>query len=394
MITRSCAAVHAHYKDLQVLKANLFKPHPFLFVAIIALLLWPALYYYFTVLGFGGGTQLRFIVDSTEFRMGLNHSEVSDGCIAMQSFEQLDLVIVGNSHAAEAIDHHILAEAFPGIRFGVCAFPMFEIGMFQILLDYFDQRNLHASRILWIADIGNFLEVVKAREKQYQLFRSLLYDGELKGNMRLKWLGSWLRGHPPLLISEAQYYHDLELQRARASELNPKVVDNIIATHEFQDIVRLRSIIKQATVIPDLKEQLHHLCASLKKKSIDLDVAIYPFPDWINQSEEMNLNWSSMLMTGSFIRKNLPCVRFIWNESLPNWGLDARHFLKLSAEFDHRIWLEPEKLTDYFQNKEQAMKKKLLDADHLNALGATIFTQQLILKLSKTVPPARTEARF
>jgi hypothetical protein len=352
------------------------RANPVAFIVAVVLIAWCALYLLRQV-GEGQLLDWQALTHSEDFLAGLRTAGSEHTCVALAGMKDLDTVIVGSSHAQRALDMYALQQARPDETFGLCVFPAWDTRTFLIFLDALKQYKSGGVRIIWIADSGSFVGTDWADESRLDRFRSVMGDPMLQSRIRLKWLASsWFSGYA-LDTGKQAYLQRLEQEQRYVAELDTSVVDRIIAQRDLPDEQRLRRELRYAKVLADNAANLAQLCEVVNADGLTLDVVIYPLPEFARIQPPAGTDWESIQKTGPYIAQHAHCVRQLVDPPREHWALDSRHFLSLDSPLQFQAWQSVEGFSEKFDSLPPGAKQKILDADHLNRAGASVFTQKL-----------------
>lgn len=124
----------------------------------------------------------------------------------------------------------------------------------------------------------------------------------------------------------------------------------------------------------------------MQRRGIRLDIVISPFQESLFHEVEKSLGAERMgelIATADKVRAYIDCSTMEIELSLADWGLDERHFINRSAQedYDYSIWNNAEAFNAALEDMPGRAQLRVIDPDHLNPIGAEIFTKALVEKL-------------
>ncbi|MEL6567051.1 MAG: hypothetical protein AAFQ22_01440 [Pseudomonadota bacterium] len=357
------------------------KARPFIFLFVLLALVWPAAFY-FHRLNASDDNAFREVVSSDAFRMGLRLKS-PDGCVALASMDRLNLVIVGNSHVFDGIDVHELAEAYPGKSVGVCALGHWNTDAFAPFLGYLDDQGLAPERVIWVADLGT-LGVVPTSAEFQTYYEALFSEPSVRAETQDVWTENIENGRPALGVSETDYANGLAQMHEALADVDPQNVEAIVRAHDLHDEIATRQLLKQLELNPRNDRNLRQLCAGITQRSITLDIVVYPLlPTTIELGDAGTADTELAMDIGGYLTETMECARRVVDAPLAEWQLDARHFINRwdTPGYDYGLWNDAESFAARYDALSGPDRARLFDTDHLNPVGAKIFTRELVRRL-------------
>lgn len=128
---------------------------------------------------------------------------------------------------------------------------------------------------------------------------------------------------------------------------------------------------------------MSRICAQLERRGIELDILMAPLPERtirkVASSRNPNLPKTVALAAEEF-EQGLPCARQVIGLTAEEWGLDVRHFVNRLAtpDYNYGIWRSSQAYETHMQGLSRREKFSIYDPNHLNPVGARLFTNRLI----------------
>lgn len=352
--------------------------NPVFFVLFIALIIWPMNFFLHGRQPINPHTEkLSHIVQEDEFLIGL-HDTHGNGCIALKHLSNVDTIIIGSSHAYASIDAYALKEAQRGKRVDICAIAAWNTDFLHEFMTFLKKENVAPKRIIWIADSAVPLRL-NLHQKRLEYAKAIFSDEDLQKQVSDKWIENQQASLPILGLTKNAYEERNLFHENQINMLPTDIIKQRL--NKLEDIAtgNLQKVLTSAKVNPLNQKNLRRFCIDLKLHGIDLDIVISPIPRKVSDiiSQNTSTERSSNLYT--FFKTYTPCAKNIISKSLEDWGLDARHFMNrgLKNEYPYEVWNDPEALELYYKNLPPRLQSRFYSPDHLNAIGAQIFTKNL-----------------
>ena len=354
------------------------------FILVVVLLIWPINY---LIHGLQkqdpNAERITEIIQSDVFLMGLNGKH-GEGCIALKYMQDVDIIIIGSSHSYAAIDPYVLQQNIEGKRVGICAISSWNTDYLHEFMQFLNRENISPKRIIWMADLAVPI-TLGLHEKRFENAKAILSDTTTQLRISDKWLAKTEEGLPPLGISKDAYKNRQTFHGNALSALSLTAVKERLDTFTEVRDGNIIEVLKTARINPANEKNLRRFCTDLKLRGIDLEIVLPPIPDRTASLFSQHGPKFQYTDLSSFLDANLPCLKGISSESLIGWGLDERYFINRSLYDDHpyEIWNTPDEFGPYYTNLRQALKPRFYSPDHLNPVGAVIFTKELAQLIDK-----------
>ena len=336
------------------------KPNPLLFLAFIALIIWPA-NYAAHVFASAAPNEFSALVASDEFLKGLQ-GRTPDGCVALAYMKDVDIIVVGSSHAYADIDPYEFSRGFAGKSVAVCALSSWNTDFFRDFFKFLEDRKLAPKRIIWLADDGSLL-LLSSHEQRMTYMKAVFFDAA----MRKKTTDKWAAG------SGYNYEDRLAAHSAALDNLSEAAVLNILSNTELPNVAVMMTGLRNAKPNPRNDKNMRRLCADLGQRNIRLDVVMSPVPTHTSSL------FSNKGETTAYLKQNLPCARRVIDKPLSQWGLDPRYFInrRLRDDYPYEMWMNQEAFIKVYEDMPEKAQKRLYDLDHMNGVGAVVFTRAM-----------------
>lgn len=347
-----------------------------------------------TVLAIGAFFNLRTddparaaaLVTDPDFLAGLRDQPEGDGCIALQSIDDIDVLVIGSSHVGAGVDPLILATEMDGQQTGVCAIPAWTMGHFDLLFEFLHDEGLAPDRLVWIADIGTIMDLPQSQQSlasAEQIFAS----NTVQRRVRDRWFGNVRNEGSAFDLDQASRAEHLAAQTEALAGVELATLTALLDSQPPADLVRLGRALSASRALARPEEGLADICEAQNSAYGRLDIILSPIP-------ERTLNYLSALegteypqslaAFAALLEQTLPCASSLQSNSLGEWGLDERHFINRSADTDYpyEVWESADAYQALTADLSRRQQRRLYDSNHLNLAGAEIFTRELVKHLS------------
>ena len=351
---------------------------PLFFILFIALILWPISYFLHGRETIDPHAQkLQQIVQDDEFLIGL-HNKHSQGCVALKHLADVDTVIIGSSRAYASIDAYALKEALNGQRIGICAISSWNTDFLHEFITFLEKEDVSPKRLIWIVDSAVPLRL-GLHEKRLEYAKAVFSDSELQKKMSDKWVENKDAKLPILGLSKDAYLERMTFHKNQIENIPVNVVRDRLDTFEEVAIGNLAKVMATAKVNPFNTKNLRRFCTDLKLHGINLDIVVSPVPNKVASLVSQSMPDSEVSNLLSFFEIHTPCAKNIIDQSLEDWRLDERHFMNrnLKDDYPYDIWNVPEEFGSHYADMSPRLQPRFYSPDHLNAVGAHIFTKEL-----------------
>ena len=279
----------------------------------------------------------------------------------------------------------MLNETLPNTDVAVCGLPTWNSDFFEPFLGYLDRHNLEPERIVWIADSASLLELA-SQEKRLEAARAILEDDAGHDKITRQWQSRIAEGQPPYLITVDDHNQTRDQFRAKLDALDITAVLNTLAEVTVPNVALVEKALSSARLNARNERNFSGFCSQIRRRGIRLDIVMSPFQERVFQEVEESLGAERMgelIATADKVRAFVDCSTTETELSLADWGLDERHFINRSAQddYDYSIWSSAEAFNTALEDMPDRAQLRIIDSDHLNPIGAEIFTRVLVEKL-------------
>jgi len=358
------------------------KNKSFIFILLFVLIIWPLSFLFFRA----KSPETKVISDivSTKAFLSTLQNKTTDACTSMAYMDRIDVVIVGSSLAYADIDPLILSEEFGGQSVAVCALSGWNTDYFVPFFKYLKEHNIAPARLIWLADDSSHIRVHLHDERLKQA-EGALFNAEFRNKLTQKWVET-LGTKEAFEKALEDYQKRLEFHSERLRNLSVEDVTKIALETDFASETAVLNIAKKAKPVPQNIDKLRKLCANISQRSIIFDIVIAPGPTTSEEILSDSIKSSQALESvslESYYQKNVPCVRSIVSKPLAEWNLDNRYFLNrdLRDDYPYDIWENPALFSESYEALGRRDQLRFYDANHLNGVGATIFTKSFVESL-------------
>ncbi|MEO1038075.1 MAG: hypothetical protein AAFX09_00900 [Pseudomonadota bacterium] len=316
-------------------------------------------------------------VTAPDFVAGLRDKGRGEACIALAVRGDVDLLIVGSSHAYAGIDPFILAQAGPGQSAALCAVAGWNALSFAALIEFLETERITPRRLVWLAD-GAAMRQLPNGERFVEMIERFLLDASHQRSVQENWRDAIDEGHAVFRLDEAGREDRLERQRDGLARINPEAVEALATGPGRASLDVLKTAMERSEPLPGARQALRRLCSQAVQRNIRLDVVLSPVPDGTVQA--MSGLLASPEELADALGESLPCARRVIHRPLEQWGLDARHFVNRSADpdYSYEIWNDPDAFITHYESLSPRARLDVYDSNHLNAAGAEIFTRAVL----------------
>ena len=352
---------------------------PLIFILFIVLIIWPVSY----LLNVRQtedpyAAQLSEIVKDDEFLLGL-HNKHSHGCVALKYLTDVDTIIIGSSRAYASIDAYAYKEEIDGEHVAICAISSWNTDFLQEFMTFLQTENISTQRLIWIVDSAVPLKL-NLHETRLKYAKAVFSDPELQRKMSEKWLKNKEAGLPILGLTRDAYENRKSFHETQINSLSLEVIQQRLDSVNGIATGNLEQVLSSAKLNSLNTKNLRTFCMDLKRNNIDLDIVLSPIPNKLSNL----LSESGVVLSAAnlkdFFETNTPCAQNVISKSLQSWGLDERHFMNrnLKDDYPYDLWNDSVALEAHYAELSPQLKPRFYSPDHLNAIGAHIFTKKLV----------------
>ena len=294
-------------------------------------------------------------------------------CLALP-YQAPEVIVIGSSHVNAGIDAAEFAKA-SRLRTGLCALPRFNTDTLGQFVDYLDRHAMRPERIVWMADIGALLRG-RLDAQRLQDSETLFTDARLQAETARGWLARAQDGEPPLAMSSGVFRSRLAAQETALAGLDAAQVRRRLEESRAVVFSRIFAIERRFEPHPNWQRNVAAFCEALDARGIALDVVISPLPDETAALAEFDPQEQL-----DALRSAMPCVGRGVARDQAAWGLDTLHFVarRLDFDYDYAVWgRDPAEFEAYVASLPPEIANTVFDVDHLNAVGARVFTRELV----------------
>lgn len=351
---------------------------PLFFILGIVLIIWPVNYFIHGMQRPSPHAEkLNRVVQGDEFLMGLNNRP-GDGCVALKYIKDVDIVVIGSSHAYASIDPYVLKNKLGNKRVALCTVPTWNTDFLHPFMKFLTKENVPPKRIIWIADAAVPL-LIGAHDKRLDYAKAVFAEPSTQKKISNKWIENIDANLPVLGLSQKAYVRRQQDHEDKITSLSLAQVKQRLETFGVVRDGNLLAVLKTAKINPHNKDNLRRFCTDLKLRGIDLDIIIAPIPDTTAALIAEHHPDTKDAGLQSFFEANVACAHSIVSQSLYDWGLDERHYINrfLKDDYPYEIWETPDEFEGFYENWHKRSKAHFYSPDHMNPVGAVIFSEKV-----------------
>ncbi len=353
-------------------------PKPLFFILVIILIIWPMNYLIYGMQRPDPhAKRLSQIVQEDEFLMGL-HSKAAEGCVALKHGQNIDIVIIGSSHAYAAIDLYVLKSTLGKKRVAICALPTWNTDFLHPFMTFLAKENLSPKRLIWVADAGVPLKLGQ-HDKRLDYAREILSDSNMQKKISDAWIENIEAGLPPLKLSKELYQKQRRLHHDKITSLSLAQVKQRLEAFPMVSESNLAPVLNTAKINPQNKNNLRRFCTDLKLRRMELDIIIAPVPEITSKLIAKYNPGADYADLSEFLEANVTCAQSVISPTLNDWGLDERYFMNrfLKEDYAYDIWEKSEDFSLFYENLPRRSQINFYNPDHMNPVGAVVFSQKV-----------------
>lgn len=326
------------------------------------------LHYYFSefyILKMPEADYLANLRDNTEF--------------GIRSFtkRQADILFVGDSHTYAAIDFNQVYKSLKGKKISSAAMGGFYFDGLEILLEKLDNDDYYPKTMIYGASLRQFVDSF-SKADQLRQHKKILHENKLD---MLKGLKRFLK----YVLKKNVYLTNAKEEQKRISFHTEKLsqLDEAKLTLGFAKIKNdstemwNKKLSKDQVFMKDYQKHIDHLCEFVQKHKISLYVVNIPESPYLESLYTKTDHEKYIQILHAFDQ----CADKILTGGSSTYGLGNKHFVnrEMSFGYEYDLW-----------NKGEFDGDKLsFNLDHMNLIGAVVFTEGMLEKLglnaSKTV---------
>jgi hypothetical protein len=321
--------------------------------------------------------RLSQIVQEDEFLMGL-HSKAAEGCVALKHGQNIDIIIIGSSHAYAAIDLYALKSTLGNKHVAMCTLPTWNTDFLHPFMTFLATENLSPKRLIWVADAGTPLKLGQ-HDKRLDYARAILSESETQKKISNAWIENIEAGLPPLKLSKELYQKQRRLHHDKITSLSLAQVKQRLEAFPKVSEGNLAAVLNTAKINPQNKNNLRRFCTDLKLRGMELDIIVAPVPDITSKLIARYSSDTDYADLSEFLAANVACAQSVVSPALNDWGLDERYFINrfLKEDYAYDIWGKPEDFSLFYENLPRRSQINFYNPDHMNPVGAVIFSQKI-----------------
>ncbi len=278
------------------------------------------------------------------------------------------LLIIGDSHAYSGVDFRQLQQLLPDQRVSGCTMAGLAIDSLDLLTAYMDTNDIYPPAIVLLTSPYEFIDT-PIKPTRLQQHRDILNSSSSSITTNAVQALRYLSGQPVFGTTAAHELARLNRHQPQIMRQDPKTVDALMET--------TRDLNSPTTSFLDLPpartnaQVISRFCNWIKAHSITLFALHVPESPFMTRLRG-NLDWYWNEMA------RLNTCGTTYHGPLLSRDIDPRHFINrnFSDDYDYSIWTQgtdPEKILPAF------------DPDHLNPLGARLFSRNLADWLSRNM---------
>lgn len=316
--------------------------------------------------------EIATITRSADFRAGSREIGI-DPCLALPH-QDPELIVIGSSYVYTDISAQTLEET-ARLRTGYCGIPAWKTDTLLPFIEYLEFHELLPQRIIWMVDPSMLKINDSSDQDRLEDTKRLLADRKMAVDRAVRWLSRAEKGLPPLLIDFEGLQTSLRQQGDALDGLDPVRIDRLVRANDRQILFRPYRALGRLNTNPRNEQNLSEFCKFIQEGGLSLDVVGAPFPD--RTAEISSISWTDF---SQHLRDIIPCADRVIVLDLKGWSLDMRHFInrKMFDDYDYDVWrMDDLAFESYVETLDRRGMQKLFDSDHLNGVGAEIFTREI-----------------
>lgn len=297
------------------------------------------------------------------------------GCLLMKETRP-DILVLGDSHSYADIDYEELERRVAPTRVGHCAVGAAFLETFDQWLTYFESSGYRPKQIVFGSSVRMFMNS-PTKATRRAITNNILFDNSYKSRELARWISERAQGRPAFGTSAALKQAWLTQNAPKIAALSPQVIDATLHASRVQYLLSWKGVGKGA-FSPGSRELIDKICVRLVKMGIKLSVVHLPISPygWSAYTDKQKAEYADIL--GYFSR----CASPIIIPKSEEIGIDSRSFVNrpMLDDYDYGIW----------DGKPHEFGEKahyVFDVDHMNPVGAQIFTKWLADRLFAATAP-------
>lgn len=297
----------------------------------------------------------RTLVSDEEYLIGIRESNL--GCTTL-SIRGAEVLVIGDSHAYAGWDF-VLLESYLNEKIGGCALGGLYVETLPVFIDKLVSNSLTPPKHIILSVSPRMFWESQTKSEQIGAHTALLdaLTDDISPFLRRFFRREPL---PSERINSAVPRHRQKIGTLSQEQIRSKLNESRGTLRTLRDWeARLREV----RFAPALTESINDVCDRIRTKGIKMSVVHVPespyletlYPQWV---------WARYVAE---LRRFEACADIVVANKSSEFGLTNRHYVNrlLDDGFDYRQWSEPDPLTD----------DRAFDADHMNPLGANLFTR-------------------
>jgi hypothetical protein len=292
-----------------------------------------------------------------------------EGC-SLLKVTDADMVFVGDSHTYAGIDFAHVSKAFPQLEIGACPVGGFYLDTLVHFLTYSKNAGLTPEYIVYGAAPRQFVLTDSKDKVSEQMLTGLnkrfIYDDNLF------FLRDFVKAVSGRSLSEQNVILD-PAHVENLSKLDPS------ETHVYFDRFKNKNYLEWQRQIgswsfdPKLGESIKKICALITEMNSKLIVLHIPESPTLE-----SMYGTELLKTYENALRSFDCADKILVADAASYGIDDRHFLnrRMVKDFPY----------DKIQKMEEIFSAQAYDLDHLNPVGAEVFSRKMTETLKELKP--------
>ena len=301
-----------------------------------------------------------------------------EGCLILSTLNP-DLLIVGDSHTYAGINFLELGNLLPNQTFSSCAIGGFYFQMLDELIDQLEEQGYVPKKIWYMTSPRQFADSKNINRVREQLFSKLQagLDETYGYPLFFRDVAEFLqRNFQNILVYDNQQSKNQILQEyskkiSSHQEIIDKLDVNLVNKYLFYNknnaFKEWHDQIKVWSNNANIENQIANFCELINNREIQLSVIHIPESPALTEmySDKIKENYNVIL--DKFNR----CAMQVINEESKFYGIDNRFYLNRHLYSDYPYY-------EIAKPDSEIPPDGLYDLDHLNGVGASIFTNHLV----------------
>lgn len=290
---------------------------------------------------------------------------VETGCILLPRVKP-KILFAGDSHVYSGIDFLYAGTRFGSDEVGACTFAGGFFEHYALLLRYLRQVNAVPVVLVLGVSLRQFTEGPTKDSRRKQVER-LLFDAEYRDARLKTWAKNLDDGKPAFGRTAEQLRTALARHTEPILQLDPKTIALIMSRGTDARAAKWQKEIPSWTFTEDIEDAIDRFCREVRSMGIDLVVVHIPESPYV----ERIYTQRQIGQYRTLLKRLDRCARSVIFKPAQAWGLDERFFVNRMLVDDFKYDALNTKVPD-------TEVDNFIDLDHLNGVGANLFTKRLL----------------